>query len=259
MKKKISYAITVCNEFDETIKLVTQLLNYKGDDSEMVILLDTPKAQPELIEYLEILAKSNKMTLIESEFDNDFAQWKNFLNSHCTGEWIFQIDADEMLDPNLIINLETILSDNSDKDLIFVPRINIVHGITEAHTKLWNWPITKMDSMTANKQFERNSDAYAFLHKLGYIIDEQPTKSGNIAIVTYYMPINCFPDVQTRLYKNIPERIGWIGRVHEKIVGFESYTVFPTDEMYCLLHIKDIEKQERQNSTYDRLQKKIDE
>ena len=41
---KLSYAITVCNEFDEIIKLLTQLLNYKSDNSEIVVLLDTPKA-----------------------------------------------------------------------------------------------------------------------------------------------------------------------------------------------------------------------
>jgi hypothetical protein len=46
---KISYAITACNEVEETIKLVTQLLNYKGNTSEIVVLLDTPKAPIELI------------------------------------------------------------------------------------------------------------------------------------------------------------------------------------------------------------------
>ncbi len=69
---KISYAITVCNEFEETIKLITQLLNYKGNDSEIVVLLDTPKSSPQLIEYLELQAEANYITLIESEFNNDF-------------------------------------------------------------------------------------------------------------------------------------------------------------------------------------------
>ena len=77
---KISYAITACNEVEETIKLVTQLLNYKGNTSEIVVLLDTPKAPIELIEYLELQANADHITLIESEFDNDFSQWKNLLN-----------------------------------------------------------------------------------------------------------------------------------------------------------------------------------
>jgi hypothetical protein len=34
-------------------------------------------------EYLELQAEADYITLIESEFNNDFAQWKNFLNSNC--------------------------------------------------------------------------------------------------------------------------------------------------------------------------------
>ena len=74
---KLSYAITACNEVEETIRLVTQLLNYKGENSEIVVLLDTPKAPTELIEYLEIQAKEDYIHLIESEFAGDFAQLKN--------------------------------------------------------------------------------------------------------------------------------------------------------------------------------------
>jgi len=50
---KLSYAITACNEVEETIRLVNQLLNYKEENSEIVVLLDTPKAPTELIEHLE--------------------------------------------------------------------------------------------------------------------------------------------------------------------------------------------------------------
>jgi hypothetical protein len=206
---KLSYAVTVCNEFEETINLITTLLNYKGENSEVVVLLDMPKASPELVEYLELQANANYIELIESEFDNDFAQWKNFLNSHCKGEWIFQLDADESLDPNLIVNLEEILDDNTDKDLIVVPRINIVNGITLRHIQKWGWQVNEH----------------------GWIN---------------------FPDVQTRLYKN-SEKIGWSGKVHERIVGYESYTNFPGDEIYCIKHIKEIERQEIQNNLYSKL------
>lgn len=203
---KISYAITVCNEFQETINLLTQLLNYKGENSEIVVLLDTPKASQELIEYLELHAESDHITLIESEFDNDFAHWKNFLNSHCKGEWIFQLDADELLDPNLIVNLEDILNDNSDKDLIVVPRINVVNGLTDAHIQKWKWNVNER----------------------GWVN---------------------YPDYQTRIYKN-KETIGWAGKVHERIGGFESYSSFPAEQIYCIIHTKEIERQEKQNSYY---------
>lgn len=207
---KISYAITVCNEFDETLKLLTLLLNYKSTNSEIVVLLDTPKASKELIEYLELQANADKITLIESEFGGDFAQWKNLLNSQCKGEWIFQLDADELLSPNLIVNLEDILEANTDKEMIAVPRINIVNGLTESHIQKWGWN----------------------LNERGWVN---------------------FPDFQTRIYKNKAEQIGWSGKVHERIVGFQSYTSLPTDELYCIKHIKEIERQEKQNNYYDTL------
>lgn len=207
---KLSYAITACNEHDEIIRLVTQLLNYKGENSEVVVLLDIPKSPAEMVEYLELQANADHITLIESEFDNDFAQWKNLLNSQCKGEWIFQLDADEYLDPNLIVNLEDILENNTDKDLILVPRINTVEGLTEAHIQKWGWRVDER----------------------GYVN---------------------FPDVQTRLYKNDQNRIGWSGKVHERIVGFQNYTSFPTDEVYCIRHPKAIERQEKQNNYYDTL------
>ena len=206
---KLSYAITACNEHEEIIRLVTQLLNYKGENSEIVVLLDTPKAPTEMVEYLELQANADYITLIESEFDNDFAHWKNFLNSNCKGEWIFQLDADEYLDPNLIVNLEDILDNNIDKDLIVVPRINTVEGLTEEHIQKWGWRV-----------------------------DEKGWVN--------------FPDVQTRIYKN-KETIGWAGKVHERIGGFESYTAFPSDEMYCIKHPKTIQRQEKQNNYYETL------
>ena len=206
---KLSYAITACNEHEEIIRLVTQLLNYKEENSEIVVLLDTPKSTPEMIEYLELQANADKITVIESEFSGDFAQWKNFLNSNCKGEWIFQLDADEYLEPDLIVNLEELLNANDDKDLILVPRINTVEGLTEEHIKKWNWGVN--DKGWVN-----------------------------------------FPDVQTRIYKN-KDTIGWTGKVHERIVGFDSYTAFPLDEVYCIKHPKTIQRQERQNDYYDTL------
>ena len=35
--------------------------------------------------------------------------------------------------------------------------------------------------------------------------------------------------------------------------GYKTLTALPTEEMYCLIHKKTIEKQEKQNSYYDTL------
>jgi hypothetical protein len=59
-----------------------------------------------------------------------------------------------------------------------------------------------------------------------------------------------FPDYQTRLYRRTSE-IQWQGKVHERIVGYNTLSVLPQEERYCLYHHKKIERQEKQNAYYD--------
>jgi hypothetical protein len=59
-----------------------------------------------------------------------------------------------------------------------------------------------------------------------------------------------FPDYQTRLYRRTSE-IQWQGKVHERIVGYNTLSVLPQEEQYCLYHHKQIERQEKQNDYYD--------
>ena len=61
-----------------------------------------------------------------------------------------------------------------------------------------------------------------------------------------------WPDVQTRLYRRTSE-IEWEGKVHERIKGYNTMTVFPLEERFCLYHHKEIERQERQNDFYETL------
>jgi hypothetical protein len=59
-----------------------------------------------------------------------------------------------------------------------------------------------------------------------------------------------FPDYQTRLYRRTSE-IEWNGKVHERIIGYNTLSVLPAEEQYCLYHHKQIERQEKQNELYD--------
>ena len=61
-----------------------------------------------------------------------------------------------------------------------------------------------------------------------------------------------FPDYQTRIYRRTSE-IEWVGNVHERIVGYNTLSVLPAEEDYCLYHPKQIERQEKQNAYYDTL------
>jgi glycosyltransferase involved in cell wall biosynthesis len=59
-----------------------------------------------------------------------------------------------------------------------------------------------------------------------------------------------FPDYQWRIWKN-KVGIHWINKVHEKLNGYKEFSLLPQSEEYCLIHPKDIVRQERQNEYYN--------
>lgn len=202
---KISYAITVSTEITEFSELMKYIVGHMSSEDEIVVLVDESKGFSEDIEVFE----GNNIHYFYDVFQNNFADWKNNLNSHCMGDWIFQIDADEMPSEPLIQHLHEILDINSKAECIALPRKNIVNGITPEDILRWRW---------------RNSE-----HGINW------------------------PDYQCRLYRN-NFKIRWKGLVHEKLVGFDTYTCVPPDNTpYYLNHFKTIEKQKKQNSYYETL------
>jgi hypothetical protein len=130
---KISYAITVCNELEEIKRLVPFLLEHKRPEDEIVILWDE-NGNSKVWEYLISIPEPRHF---RDYFNKNFSEWKNKLSSVCEGDYIFQIDADEIPNDNLIENLPTILENNVD--VILVPRVNTVQGITPQHIQAWGW------------------------------------------------------------------------------------------------------------------------
>jgi hypothetical protein len=135
---KISYAITVCNELEEISRLIEFLYQHKRSKDEICVLLDKPKASQQLLDELYYWSSKDIIILKESTFQGHFADWKNELNRMCSGDYIFQIDADELPNEELLTALPDILS-NSGTDVILTPRINIVEGITLQHLQMWGW------------------------------------------------------------------------------------------------------------------------
>jgi len=134
---KISYAITVCNELEEVKRLIEFLYLNKRQEDEICVLVDKPKASKELLFELYKYETTRWIVLKEGEFKGHFADWKNQLMDICSGSYIFQIDADEIPNSNLLENLPVILENNVD--VILVPRVNTVQGITQQHMHYWNW------------------------------------------------------------------------------------------------------------------------
>ena len=141
---KISYAITVCNEHKEIKKLLTFLFEHKRKEDQVVVQMDTT-ATKEVWNACESFEGKpfDEYKLIECSLNKNFAEYKNNLNKNCDGDWIFQIDADELPNEYLIEALPFILETNPDTEAYWVPRVNTVAGITDEHIAKWGWRVSE--------------------------------------------------------------------------------------------------------------------
>jgi len=136
---KISYAIPVCNEHVELEKLLLFLSKHIDENDEIVVQCDQGNTTPEVYKVLYNLQQS----YTEFPLNGHFSNFKNNLKSLCTGDWIFQIDADELPHEFLITNLKSLLEVNTTTEMLLVPRVNTVEGLTQEHVNQWRWNVNE--------------------------------------------------------------------------------------------------------------------
>ena len=205
MSMKISYAIPVCNEWMELEYLLNYLFKHKREQDEIIVQCDEGNTTPSVYQVLE--KYKEKIQVIEFPLNGDFASFKNNLKDNCTGDYIFQIDADEYPEEYLMSTIEWVIKENPKTDIFWVPRINKVEGLTEEHIRQWGWNV-------------------------------DPDRRVN------------FPDYQCRILKNV-KRIKWKNKVHEVLTGHQTESYLPANDEFCIHHLKDIKRQEKQNEFYN--------
>ena len=201
---KISYAIPVCNEYREIEYLLEYLTKHKREQDEIVVQCDQGNTTSEVY---EVLKQYPDIKIIEFALDKDFASFKNNLKDNCSGDYIFQIDADEYPEEYLMDTIEWVVNNNPKTDIFWVPRINKVEGLTQEHINKWGWNVA--DQKRVN-----------------------------------------FPDYQCRILKNV-KRIKWKNKVHEVLTGHKTESHLPANKEFCIYHLKNIERQEKQNEFYN--------
>jgi hypothetical protein len=137
---KISYGLTVCNEHEELQNLIEYLIKRIDGEDEIVVVYDQNRVTPEVLQVIEDYKE--EATAYPFNFQQNFLENKNFMNSKCTGDYIFQIDADEIPESFLVENLKAILEDNP-VDLLITPRKNLVTGLTPEHIQKWGWNVNE--------------------------------------------------------------------------------------------------------------------
>ena len=134
---KISFAICVHNEHEEIDRLLNHLTKYKKDTDEILVQCDKGNTTSNVYSILDKYKK--QIRVIEYPLNRDFATFKNNLKDNCTGDYMFQIDADEIPDDYLVDTVHYFLKENPNVDVFWVPRINTVDGITAEHIAKWGW------------------------------------------------------------------------------------------------------------------------
>lgn len=206
MSMKISYAIPVCNEYKEIEYLLEYLTKHKREQDEIIVQCDQGNTTSEVY---NVLKQYSDIKVIEFALNKDFAAFKNNLKDNCSGDYIFQIDADEYPEEYLMDTIEWLIKNNPGTDVFWVPRINLVKGLTQEHIDKWRWNVDPKGRVN-------------------------------------------FPDYQCRILKNI-KRIKWKNKVHEVLTGHQTESHLPANDEFCIHHLKDIKRQEKQNELYSTL------
>lgn len=139
----ISFAVTTKNEGDYIQKLFDQLIPFCEKTGDEIIVLDDNSTDPYTQNLLFRYADTEQIQLHHRTFDGNFAEHKNYLNSLCQGEYIFQVDADETLNENLLNYIHDLTGHNSEVDLFWIPRVNIVNGLTNEDIQRWGWSVNE--------------------------------------------------------------------------------------------------------------------
>lgn len=143
----IAYCVTVYNEIEEIKKLLGILKEAKAVDDEIVVIHTYREENEKLSSThteIEKICKTYSSIYHNFYFQNNFADLKNFMNSKASPaqKYIINFDADETMAPEMLKALRSFLT-TSDIELLYLPRVNIVEGITQNDIDNWSWKINE--------------------------------------------------------------------------------------------------------------------
>ncbi len=168
---KVSYGITVHNEAEE-LQTLLEVLNKNIDkEDEIVVCVDGDDEKVEAV-LGESLSSWQNYIVYKRKLNKDFSAQKNSVIEKASGDYIFHVDADEYPHEVLLRDIKQIIEMNEGVDLIYLPRINTVDGITEQHIQKWGWKVTAPYEIYNEKVMDTESEEYKLLKKMDLIVDE---------------------------------------------------------------------------------------
>jgi glycosyltransferase involved in cell wall biosynthesis len=140
----ISFAVCTHNEGEYIQTLLNQIVPFCAETGDEIVVVDDFSTDELTLSILDTYEAMGDIKLVKHSLNGDFATHKNFLTEQCSGDYIVQIDADEVLHENLLNYIGEIVGHNDGVDLFWVPRVNIVTGLTDTDIKKFGWKVNDM-------------------------------------------------------------------------------------------------------------------
>ena len=122
--------------------MISFLLKHKELQDEIVITYDSKNGSKGVEEYLRSHSVNAEFNWHSFEFDGNFSDLKNHTKKMSSGDYIFHLDADEYPHETLLSQIKQVLEMN-EVDLIWVPRVNTVEGLTDEWIQKWGWKVSE--------------------------------------------------------------------------------------------------------------------
>ena len=95
----------------------------------------------------------------------------------CSGDYVVNIDADELPTQIFVENIATVLEGNN-VDMIMVPRVNTVEGLTDQHVQKWGWRVNDQGWINwpdAQQRIYKNTDSIKWVNKVHEVLQGYKT------------------------------------------------------------------------------------
>jgi glycosyltransferase involved in cell wall biosynthesis len=115
--------------------LLSLLLKYS--EGNQIVVLDDYSTDSTTLEVLQEYSKVAK--IVKHSLNKDYGTHKTYGTQQCDGEYVFQIDADELPSEVLLVNLYALLQSNQTCEMFWVPRVNNFIGVTPEDIKNYGW------------------------------------------------------------------------------------------------------------------------
>jgi hypothetical protein len=137
-KLSIGYMVLCKNEGQSLENLLAQITKFKAPQDKIYVVRDKNGTNSKTKYIIE--SYKDDIIAYERPVDRAIHDQKNWLAKQSDTDYLFYLDADELLDEKFYMIVHQLVEGN-DVDIFFLPRTNIVIGLTEEYRMSRGWHV----------------------------------------------------------------------------------------------------------------------